>query len=214
MSVSSQITDKEDLYLPVKQCMPKFQLLEDAVSDGQTRMHLDAARNAYGRFKIWGLNLGAFRDPSSKSSINWRLRKATTLRAFIQDTLQELEDTLTQAISIFSGERPDRRVDELLLLLGDTEKADPENQELIAFLSSPTTEVEELFIAAQLCIDRLFKLSTLARLKARQRANNLTLINTPSPGDDPSFDSHMIYLRDKFPNIVSHGKRPTGHSSG
>ncbi|KAK0742159.1 hypothetical protein B0T21DRAFT_306590 [Apiosordaria backusii] len=209
MSAFPEPSLEESLSGLAKQCLEGLDRLEEALPEDHP--NAVATHNARGRFNIWGLNMGAFRNSSSKASIDWRLRKAPTMRKVIYGTLKDLDHSLMQArLTIddghsttalpFRGEKPDKQGDDLVVLLGDIDQTDPENQDLITFLSSPTTELDELFLSIQANVDRLFNLERLIRQRSRyQSTNTVPLSSAPLPGDDPSFDNHMVHLKDMFP---------------
>ena len=103
--------------------------------------------------------------------------------------------------SILSGDARNRGTDDLAAMLDGIDATDPENRELVEFLSSPTTELDELLRSIDSSIDRLFYLAMLIRRDARDRAKVRLLPLTAGHADDPSLDAHRIYIRDKFPKI-------------
>jgi len=75
----------------------------------------------------------------------------------------------------------------------------PENRDLIEFLSRPTSELDELLQSIESSIDRLFKLAILIRRDSRNRAHPQLPLSVPAPGIDPSVDNHLTHLKDLLP---------------
>ena len=74
--------------------------------------------------------------------------------------------------------------------------------DLLQFLTSTTTELDELINGIESGIDRLFRLAMVIRREARHRENAESVLPAPpAPGDDPSVDNHRKHITDKFEKI-------------
>ncbi|KAK4677956.1 hypothetical protein QC764_303270 [Podospora pseudoanserina] len=186
MSQISEYVDPELLFDSARQCWANFEhLIQILPRDHQ---HTITAHDAQGRFSVWRQDLEGLQDELLWNSTDERKQDAHNA---IYDTLLNLNSALNDIGSILSEEQPGSQEDDLMSLLGDEEQADPENAELVAFLSSPTTRVDELFLSIWSHIDRLFKLASLLRREIRHESSSLATISVPAPGDDFIYDYHM-----------------------
>ncbi|KAK4666784.1 hypothetical protein QC763_303270 [Podospora pseudopauciseta] len=196
MSQISEYVDPELLFDSARQCWANFEhLIQILPRDHQ---HTITAHDAQGRFSVWRQDLEGLQDELLWNSTDERKQDAHNA---IYDTLLNLNSALNDVGSILSEEQPGSQEDDLMSLLGDEEQADPENAELVAFLSSPTTRVDELFLSIWSHIDRLFKLASWLRREIRHESSSLATIPVPAPGDDFIYDYHMCRLQRKYPKL-------------
>ena len=75
-------------------CRDKLKQLEETFEEVSPEQEEKAAavHNARGRFNVWGQNMGALRPTSSKSSLDWRLRKAERMNEAIRSSLRNITD--------------------------------------------------------------------------------------------------------------------------
>lgn len=219
MSQISEYVDPELLFDSARHCWANFEhLIQILPRDHQ---HTITAHDAQGRFSVWRQDLEGLQDELLWNSTDERKQDAhnaiynalLNLNSALNDGMETPSprwpfQLLTPALhlptlvgSIFSEEQPGSQEDDLMSLLGDEEQADPENAELVAFLSSPTTRIDELFFSIRSHIDRLFKLASLLRREIHHESSSLATIPVPAPGDDFIYDYHMCRLQRKYPKL-------------
>jgi hypothetical protein len=84
-------------------CQEKLQTLYRDLSDNdnaEKSANATAVYNAIGRLSVWGSNLGAFKRADSRSSIDWRLRKAEKMRVRTQAVLNELSENVGRGLHL------------------------------------------------------------------------------------------------------------------
>lgn len=59
----------------------------------------EVLQDQYARFRLWAGSLGAFRRSMMHSSLDYRLREATTIRDYVFETLAELKSSLDHSTS-------------------------------------------------------------------------------------------------------------------
>lgn len=60
----------------------------------------DTFDESLGRLRVWAGNLGAYRNPSSASSLDYRLRSADEIREALEDELTNIRDWSTKGSSL------------------------------------------------------------------------------------------------------------------
>ena len=92
--------------LRAKKCVGFF---EDLVENLRQPDHQQAhdlseveATDAFGRFKIWAGNIGAFQQIEVKSSLDFRLRETPKISTQIVEILDELAESLEDGVCLCS----------------------------------------------------------------------------------------------------------------
>ncbi|KAK1489099.1 hypothetical protein CTAM01_11248 [Colletotrichum tamarilloi] len=156
------------------------------------------------RFEQWAGNLGALRQPSSKLSLDHRLRDSPTVTASIFSMLEDLNESAKMATEIVSGRRPNRVVPTLDITDEELEEFDisSSSSESGASTTSNSTrdsrhgkpsEIQKLLSAIRTSLNSLFKASVFIRKFApedrRQRASKTKpFVNT----------ADLMYIKDKY----------------
>ncbi|KAG7039977.1 regulator of conidiation-1 [Colletotrichum scovillei] len=156
------------------------------------------------RFEQWAGNLGALRQPSSKLSLDHRLRDSPTVRASIFSILEDLNESAKMATEIVSGRRPNRVMPTLDITDEELEEFDisSSSSESGASTTSNSTrdsrngkpsEIQKLLSAIRTSLNSLFKASVFIRKFApedrRQRASKTKpFVNT----------ADLMYIKDKY----------------
>ncbi|KXH49973.1 regulator of conidiation-1 [Colletotrichum nymphaeae SA-01] len=154
------------------------------------------------RFEQWAENLGALRQPSSKLSLDHRLRDSPTVRAPISSMLEDLNESAR--MEIVSGRRPNRVMPTLDITEEELEEFDisSSSSESGASTTSNSTrdsrhdkpsEIQKLLSAIRTSLNSLFKASVFIRKFApedrRQRASKTKpFVNT----------ADLMYIKDKY----------------
>lgn len=73
-----------------KDCKQKLETLNESIKNQHNESDEASIHNILGRFKVWGSNLGAFANATSKSSIDYRLRKAPKMTGLVHSSLMRL----------------------------------------------------------------------------------------------------------------------------
>ncbi|KAF2738524.1 hypothetical protein EJ04DRAFT_573686 [Polyplosphaeria fusca] len=136
-------------------------LLESTGSGFGSLADGDALSDEFGRFRVWSGNLGALQK--GHSSLDYRLRDSPLLLRNALKLLKELEDNISEAISIISGARlpyeqqvkPDENEDDEDGFYSE----DDDNSDA----GAPKTELEQRFSEIVDIIDNLYKLSVRIR---------------------------------------------------
>ncbi|KAK0662433.1 O-acetyl-ADP-ribose deacetylase MACROD1 [Lasiodiplodia hormozganensis] len=88
-------------------CSRSFRLLAAALESGNNehRSLIDptSLEDEYGRFRVWGGNLGA--QQKGHSSLDYRLRESPLLQSNVLKLLQELENNINEAHAVVTGAR-------------------------------------------------------------------------------------------------------------
>jgi len=84
------------------QCMNLFQVNHRLFTDPAWRSSTDvspaAIQDEFGRFRIWGRNIGAFQPKTFRSSLEHRLRDSSRTRQQVLNILQDLHESLDESI--------------------------------------------------------------------------------------------------------------------
>ncbi|KAK7422980.1 hypothetical protein QQX98_001270 [Neonectria punicea] len=139
-----------------------------------------------GRFRVWAANLGAFQDPKSPRSLDYRLRDGPVMRSNVVSGLERLKDSSIRVGEIITGKRPNRSAP-AAVDAGASEDS-------LESAAERTTELEQLLNILHSSISHLFSLSILIRrLRPKGR---LPIVDSLD-----SFDSSadVTYVEDKFP---------------
>ncbi|KAK1836523.1 hypothetical protein QBC39DRAFT_338304 [Podospora conica] len=154
----------------VLSCLQTFDILSDTISpneaggddtlDDRPPQGISLATSVsdhVARFKIWAGNIGAHRN--GRSSLDYRLREASHIRAQVIRLLEDLRETLQDATSILRGERTpwDKEPAPQGELVDDEEGAEDFGQQ------PDTTELDQLSTDIGEVIDCLFRLSVSIR---------------------------------------------------
>lgn len=172
--------------------------------------------DSLGRFMVWARNLGAFRDPNSTSSLDYRLRNGNQMQANVKAALQDIAESASRgqlfllglitvarrinySLSLFTAK---------LILTGDLPNRSnegefqhvPSNVSQASLLSNtprpPTSELRELLLGLEASINRLFRLSMLIR---RHRPRGRLPGETQLPEQDASID--IRHVKDKYAKV-------------
>lgn len=172
---------------------------------------LREVENHQQRFDQWAGNLGAFHDPESRLSLEYRLRNTPLIRDAILHLLADLHDSARSALNIVSGKQENRTALPLIDLETDLAEFDVSSGSESSNLPSPgedfpavssASEVEELTSAIRGSINSLFKTSVFIRRFApkerRQRAAEKT--------DSFTSQTDEMYIRDRYPAVERKGR--------
>ncbi|KAK1446894.1 hypothetical protein CCUS01_02453 [Colletotrichum cuscutae] len=156
------------------------------------------------RFEQWAENLGALRQPSSKLSLDHRLRDSPTVRAPILSMLEDLNESAKMATEIVSGRRPNRVMPKLDITEEELEEFDISSSSSESGASNTSTstrdsrhdkpsEIQKLLSAIRTSLNSLFKASVFIRKFApedrRQRASKTKpFVST----------ADLMYIKDKY----------------
>ncbi|KAI3556961.1 regulator of conidiation-1 [Colletotrichum abscissum] len=154
------------------------------------------------RFEQWAGNLGALRQPSSKLSLDHRLRDSLTVRASIFSMLEDLNESAK--MEIVSGRRPNRVMPKLDITEEELEEFDISSSSSESGASNTSngtrdsrhdkpSEIQKLLSAIRTSLNSLFKASVFIRKFApedrRQRASRTKpFVNT----------ADLMYIKDKY----------------
>ncbi|KAI9853576.1 MAG: hypothetical protein M1813_002056 [Trichoglossum hirsutum] len=181
-------------------CLQSFDRLSTLSRDPQSpfrdELPVSAIDDELGRFRIWAGNIGALRH--GPPSLDHRLREASRVRQHILDVLYDLCFSLDEASSIVSGSRPQRKsppseISESFEELGAPSAASSdfgslstteEQSDTGSDGASPTTEVQQLYMAVVEAVTSLFKLSMSIR--------------SPTPLDRYAKSAKLIPLDSKY----------------
>ena len=72
-------------------CERYLQQLEEFETSSES-VKVERVRDAHGRFRVWGWNIGAFAQQNPKLSLDFRLRDSTRVRRAIHSNLQDLHE--------------------------------------------------------------------------------------------------------------------------
>ncbi|KAK3388381.1 hypothetical protein B0T20DRAFT_365211, partial [Sordaria brevicollis] len=149
-----------------------------------------SVKNVLGRFRVWSSNLGAHR--TGRSSLDYRLRDASNIRAHVVKLLNDLLGCLQDATSIVNGTvRPGDSVEHSDDSDSDSDSDDPEAQ-----ASSDATELSQIIVEASEIINCLFRLSVSIHNPApHDRFRRSALTDT---SHFEAFDT--AHIRHKFPS--------------
>ncbi|RYP77533.1 hypothetical protein DL771_001106 [Monosporascus sp. 5C6A] len=151
--MSASIADR------VAQCLAAFKAVSSAAAgiDGGKDPTVQVISNEVSRLRLWAGNIGAHRR--GRSSLDYRLRDASTLRVQVIRLLENLQDSLDDARAVLTGERipwdqmpPD----------GDDSDEEPDEELEIEGLGFET-ELSQLSSNIAETIDCLLKLSMSIR---------------------------------------------------
>lgn len=172
---------------------------------------LREVENDQQRFDQWAGNLGAFQDPESRLSLEYRLRNSPLIRDAIMQLLADLRDSACRALDIVSGKQENRTALPLIDLESDLAEFDVSSESESSNLSSSgeeftaissASEIEELTSAIRGSINGLFKTSVFIRRFApkerRQRAAEKT--------DSFASQTDEMYIRDRYPAVERKGR--------
>jgi hypothetical protein len=173
--------------------------------------------DAFGRFKIWAGNIGAFQQIELKSSLDFRLREVPKISIQILEILDDLAESLEDgayfslvpehkyvltwypACSIASDARENRKGSSLAHL-EETEDEIDGTGELSEGLEE-LSEIREIFESIQDAINNLFRYSIIIRNNTnRDRYAKAAAAAINSPFSD-EFD--IQHVRHKFPTLQS-----------
>jgi O-acetyl-ADP-ribose deacetylase (regulator of RNase III)/tetratricopeptide (TPR) repeat protein len=145
-----------------------FQTLSAALKNNDSNFtHLidgEALEDEFGRFRVWSGNLGALQK--GHSALDYRLRDSPLLSSNALKLLKELEENITEAISIVTGvrlpyeqqprseEKDDEDVDDDFYSEDEDEGSET---------AAPKTELEQRFREIVDIVDNLYKLSVRIR---------------------------------------------------
>lgn len=186
-------------------CVRSLHALVRLSSDDKNAALMDSLEDEQGRFRVWASNIGALHRENSPSSLDYRLRDASRLRASVMEALGRVQGTIDRcesAISlklsawrsadllgqsILDGELPNRTAQGL----GKVATIDPETD-----LES-TSELEQLLLNMHSSISHLFSLSTLIR-RGRPKGR------LPKPDSFVALESSpdIKHVEDKFPKVT------------
>ncbi|KAK1770845.1 hypothetical protein QBC33DRAFT_566309 [Phialemonium atrogriseum] len=149
--------------------------------------------DSLGRFMVWARNLGAFRDPNSTSSLDYRLRNGNQMQTNVKAALQDIAESASRAKLILTGDLPNRSNE------GEFQHV-PSNVSQASLLSNtprpPTSELRELLLGLEASINRLFRLSMLIR---RHRPRGRLPGEAQLPEQDASID--IRHVKDKYAKV-------------
>lgn len=178
---------------------------------GSAIVDLREVENHQQRFDQWAGNLGAFQDPESRLSLEYRLRNTPLIRDAILQLLADLRDSARGALDIVSGKQENRTALPLIDPETDLAEFDISSGSESSNLSSPgeefptvasASEIEELTLAIRGSINGLFKTSVFIRRFApkerRQRAAEKT--------DSFTSQTDEMYIRDRYPAVERKGR--------
>ncbi|KLJ08554.1 hypothetical protein EMPG_16011 [Blastomyces silverae] len=123
---------------------------------------LPALQDEYGRLRVWTGNIGAHQ--SGRSSLEYRLRDASHIRAQVASLLDALKCSLSEVLAIVSGERPPE--DEDTEEWSDNEDSDDGSTPYEEELPQPA-ELFQLLEDITIVIKCLYKLSMVIRQPAQ-----------------------------------------------
>ncbi|KAK8115982.1 hypothetical protein PG984_012484 [Apiospora sp. TS-2023a] len=150
---------------------------------------------------MWANNIGAFRDPSSSSSLDNRLRNTVDMKEAVSDGLMSLSNSSTQACDIVKGIRPDMSTmssgSNAVVSVNIDQSHNVKPPDSASRISTPgKTELSELFRSLQLTVDRLFQLSMLIR---RERPRGRIPTSFDLVTDEVNYD--VRHVKDTFPKV-------------
>lgn len=96
----------ENIAKRVTRCLSSFKLLvlrEQEPGWSEARVQLSSVQDELSRFKVWAGNIGAHR--TGRSSLEYRLRDASHIRAQVLRLLDDLDELLEDTDSILRGEK-------------------------------------------------------------------------------------------------------------
>lgn len=208
-------------------------LLQDRECQNRSALQQAAAEDQFERYRIWAGNLGAFQKPTSKASLDNRLRESPKVVAQIHDLLHDLFEALQDGrvyyapnridstdslvLDIVSGKRPNRLAEPIVDDTEDDfsdEDAEPDPGGQIHAQSTdetdstpeddaPLSEAQELFETAKSTITSLFRIALMIR-KASPRDRYAQALASAESLIDSTFDTR--HVSDKFPLLVDQGK--------
>ncbi|KAF2737056.1 hypothetical protein EJ04DRAFT_431748, partial [Polyplosphaeria fusca] len=177
--------------------------LQDPECQRRSALSHTGVDDQYGRFRIWGGNLGAFQRLPASSSLDHRLRESPKVAEQIHELLEDLQDSIENLIPITLGDRPNREYQP------DEEQDDEDECEPDATselnsgdvtTETRLSEAEELFESAKSTIASLFRIAMIIR-KTAPRDRFARALSSKSEKFDASFD--IAHVRQKFPLLQS-----------
>ncbi|CAG8980081.1 hypothetical protein HYALB_00013483 [Hymenoscyphus albidus] len=138
-----------DLY---KNCLNAYEKTQDALlpstHDHATENKFDrdglivSLQESRSKFKAWAQNIAAFQSSRLRTSLDYRLKEAAGIRERIVTILQELLDSLSEALPIISGDEPNDtwKVGSFSDSESDDETNSQASEEVVR-----TSELDELF---------------------------------------------------------------------
>lgn len=92
-----------DIDIIGKRCVSLFKGVYKLVSQPsfpfESEVSSTAIQDEFGRFRIWGENIGAFQPTNMRSSLEHRLRDASRTRQHVVRILEDLKESLTESNS-------------------------------------------------------------------------------------------------------------------
>ncbi|KAE9376716.1 hypothetical protein N431DRAFT_453112 [Stipitochalara longipes BDJ] len=147
--------------------------------------------DAFGRFKIWAGNIGAFQQIDLKSSLDFRLRESPKISTQILEILDDLAESLEDACSIASNVRENRKSFSLTYA-SDTKSSHHDQGEQFED-SEELSEMREIFKSMQDAINNLFRYSIIIRNNTnRNRYAKATASAIGSPFNDEFDIQHLV----------------------
>lgn len=163
------------------------------------------------RFDQWTGNLGAFHNPESRLSLEYRLRNNPIIRDAILRHLADLCDSIRSALDIVSGKRQNRTASPLIISATDLAEFDVSSGSESSRLSfsdknvtvvSSSSEIEELASAIRGSINSLFKTSVFIRKFAPKERRKRAAEKT----DRFVSQTDEMYIKDRYPAVERKGR--------
>jgi hypothetical protein len=103
--MAPQVTNVSPIASQGKACMRHFDQLCALFEDQERQIEFDISHlqvcDAYGQFKIWAGNIGAFQSAQSASSLDYRLREVPKVSKQVVALLGDLDEALENSTHIF-----------------------------------------------------------------------------------------------------------------
>ncbi|KAK2605572.1 hypothetical protein N8I77_008401 [Diaporthe amygdali] len=168
-------------------------------------------QNHHERFTQWAGNLGAFHNPESRLSLEYRLRNSPQIRDAILRLLADLCDSTRDALDIVSGKQENRTALPLIDLKLDFGEFDLSSGSESSYASSSgkkapaassASEIDELTSAIKGSINSLFKTSIFIRNFAPKQRRQKAAEKT----DSFVSQTDEMYIKDRYPLVEQRGR--------